>query len=167
MEYYKLPDDLAARLATEPEQVLPVLAAKVHQAIAAGLQKTLREQIPGVVQSLNSAQQKNTEAKKAFYTRWPGLEKYETQVLQAGTLFRQMNPKATAEQAIETIGKIVSESLGIPIAPVAGAAPAAPAAPAKAAPFQPAATGSGGRGPAPASDNEFETIAEDLLVGDK
>jgi len=161
VNYYKIPDEWSARLATEPELVLPQLAARLHQTVLESVRNMLDQGVPQVVQGLMHVQQRESAAKAEFYKRWPTLSKYEEQVLQAGRLFGQLNPTATPEERIERIGKIVSESLGIPIAPIAmpqgGQAPAvsAPAA------FRPAGGASGSRPPAPA--NEFEALAEELV----
>jgi hypothetical protein len=112
---------------------------------------------------------RNAAAQAEFYKAWPSLKGYDKQVLQVGALFRQLNPNATPQEAIERIGKVVHEALGIAI-PAPGAAapasPAVPAAPAKpAAPFRPA--GGSGASPAPApSGNEFEAMAEAMLTGE-
>ena len=161
VNYYKIPDEWAARLATEPELVLPQLAARLHQTVLEGVRSMLDQGVPQVVQGLMQVERRETEAKDAFYKAWPSLKAYETQVLQAGRLFAQLNPTATPQERIERIGKIVSESLGIPIAPIA--MPPASQAPAASAPaaFRPAGGASGSRPPAPT--NEFEAIAEELV----
>jgi len=170
VDYYKLPDDMAARLATEPEQVLPVLAARVHQAVVQGVQKMLGQELPRFLQNAKTFEETETKARDAFFLRWPSLSHKEhgKQVLQVGALFRQLNPNATPDEAIERIGRVVHEALGLvipaagPGGPAAGA-PVALAAPA--APFKPAGGGGAPAAPAPSS-NEFEQIAGQLLEED-
>jgi len=159
--YYKIPDDWSARLATEPELVLPQLAAKLHLAVMEGVQRLLANEMPKTVQGMIAVNQREAEAKGAFYGRWPELKKHEQQVLQAGMLFNQLNPTASPEERIEKIGRIVSESLGIPIAGTVPQ-PQTPPAPTPPAPFKPAGGASGARGPGPTPSNEFEAIAEEM-----
>lgn len=170
VDYYKIPDDMAARFQTEPEVVLPQLAAKVHQAIAINLERTLSSVVPNLIRNVAKMDSVEAEARTAFTARWPELVKHEPEVLRIGAIYRQLNPNATRETAIERIGQLVYEALGLtPPAPAAGgasalAAPAAPAAPAR--PFTPAGGAGGARGPAPAGDNEFEAMAQLMATGE-
>jgi hypothetical protein len=164
--YYKIPDDWAAKLATEPELVLPQLAARLHQTVLEGVRNMLDKSVPQVVSGMLEFQRRELAAKDAFYTRWPTLKSYEKQVLQAGVLFSQLNPNATPEERIERIGKIVSESLGIAVAPTPGAPAGTPPATPPAPPpvFKPAGAGAAAGGRPPASDNEFAAIAEEMMT---
>lgn len=167
VQYYNLPEELAAQLPTEPEKVLPVLAAKVHQAVARSVHQLMlqyEQRMPQMLNQIQKVQESESADRKAFYDAWPALVQYEKQVLQAGALYRQLNPSATREQAIAAIGRIVSESLGITAAPPPpGQPPVAPQPPAPPASFRPAGVGTAAGGQPPASTNEFEAIAEDLL----
>lgn len=165
-EYYKIPEDMIAKLPTEPENVLPYLAARVHQAVARDTIRILSEMVPQQITAVTNATRAEAESKKAFYDRWPGLAQHEDKVLKAGQLFRQLNPTATPQEAIERIGQTVHAALGIPLPAAPGGSPVA-AAPQPAAPaFQPAGGGGGGRGAPPASDNTFENLAEEFLRED-
>lgn len=169
-EYYKLPEADAAALQTEPEIALPRLAAKVHLAVARGVQQMLAQQLPQMMMGYQQVQQREAQAKSAFYSRWSQLNEAQhgQAILQAGALFRQVNPTATPEEAIERIGKIVCESLGIPIAAPAASPGAAPVAPApvvqQPAAFRPAGGATGARGAAPSSGNEWSEMADQMLV---
>ena len=156
VEYYKLPDDMAVKLATEPELVLPHLAARVHQAVSRQAMQVLAQQLPRQIMAVMQFQQKESESKSAFYRAWPQLAPHEEQVLKAGEMFRRMNPTATAEEAIQAIGRIVVASLNLAPPPVSGAA----AAPAAAAPAFTPTGASGSRSAAPAvEENEFAKLA--------
>lgn len=168
LDFYKIPDDLAARLSTEPELVLPQLAVSMHKAMERNVLAMVQHMLPQHLTQALQATERETKAKDAFYTVHPHLKPYEGEVLKAGQLYRQMNPKATPEEAIKMIGTIVSQALGIsasaPAAPApAAAVAAAAAAAAKPAPFTPAGGAGSGRGPAPAAaiGNEFEAMVKD------
>lgn len=166
VEYYKLSDDLAMKASTEPELVLPLIAAKLHQTIARNLVQTIQNVLPQVVQGVQINQGKEVEAKNAFYGRWPNLVGREKEVIQVGTMFRQINPTATAQEAIERIGKTVCEAFGIDAG--AGAAVASVTAPKPAAPvFTPSGGGSGARSAAPTADNLYAKLADELLLEDQ
>lgn len=157
VEFYKLPEDMAAKLSTEPELVLPVLAARLHQTLARSLENALERQLPQYLIGHQRFTEKETSAKKAFYDKWPQLAGYEGQVLQAGQLYRQLNPSATPEQAIQAIGEIVTKSLNINVASPAGSGtPVVTAAPSV---FKPAGSGTTAVGAPPQGDNEFTRLA--------
>jgi hypothetical protein len=167
---YQLPEDMAARLATEPEQVLPFLAAKVHQHVMAQVEQMVAQQLPGRIHQVVETTRRDSEAKSAFYKAWPTLNEREhhDKVMMVGTLFRQLNPTATPDEAIQRIGRVVHEALGLPIPAATTTAPAAASvAPAPAQqPFRPAGgAGTGRAAPAPAG-NEFEQMAAELLMDD-
>ena len=160
-KYYTLPEEDATRLVTEPELILPKLAAKMHQAMLGSVQQMLALQLPQYIQMVNNTTTAEAKSKDAFFSKWPGLKDHEAQVLQVGRMFRQANPSAAPDVAIAAIGKIVSEALGLTV--VAGQ-PVAQAAVAPAAlMYSPGGGGGGGR-PAPvnADSNEFSRMAEEF-----
>jgi hypothetical protein len=168
--YYKLPEDMAEKLPTEPEVVLPFMAARLHQEIARGVERMVQEALPHAIRNVMTAEQTEERSKKAFYDAWPQLSGYEKQVLEVGTMFRRLNPDAPPEEAIKRIGETVMTALGLQIAPGTAqpGAPAAPAQPAARQPvFQPAGGGGSGRGAPPADDNVFTQMAEELIEEDR
>lgn len=169
-DYYKLPDDLAARLATEPETVLPKLAAKVHQAVMVGVQNQVTQMIPEMFQRMQQVQKANQSAMDAFYGRWPGLRKHEKQVLEVGKMYRQMNPKATPQESVERIGMLVAAAMGFDPATLGkpqgnGQQPAARRRPG--APARPAGVGGSQAGNAPAPENPWAAEADAMLEDDR
>lgn len=163
MEYYKIPEDQAAKLPTEPENVLPFLAARLHQTVVQNVQQMLDQVLPQHISTYMKVTEAEASAKKAFYDVWPELKPYEQQVLQAGQLYRQLNPTVSAQDFIKAVGNLVSSSLGIAVAaplPAAGGTPApAPAASMPISPgYQPTGGAGGARGPAP-EENVFTQLA--------
>lgn len=160
-EQYKIGEEDATRLQTEPELVLPQLAAKMHMEVMKQVVTAVQRLIPQMVTP--ALQQKDAEkgAKELFYGKNPDLVKYETQVLQAGAMFRKMNPKASPEEAAEKIGNIVRATLGLaPVSTTPGKA-AATTTPKKTTPHKPAGAG-GGSGtkptPAPAAGDVWSDL---------
>ena len=167
MKNYGLPEDMAVKLQTEPEQVLPYLAARVHQnvvqQVVGRVTELLTTQLPTMIRNHQAISEAELTAKNTFYGRWPQLKVHEETVKKAGVMFRSLNPNADSQTALEAIGKLVCDSLGIPQgtggAPAAPAAPASPAAPA----FRPAG-GSPGGGNAPQGDNVYTSLAEEMIA---
>lgn len=167
-----MPEDLAAQYQTEPEVVLPKIAAKLHMAVENAVMERMRREVPGIMDFVTSVKERDTRAKEAFYSVNEDLRPYEAQVLVMGKVFREANPNATAQEAIEAIGNMTRVALKLPARqPAAGTPPAAatPAAtpPGKQPTFRPANPGGGG--PAltpPGSGNVFESLAEELIIED-
>ena len=161
---YAFDDETAARLQTEPELVLPQLAARLHidvtrRALEA-VQRMIPQMVPQVVQSSATEQ----AAAKMFYDKNPDLKSYHKQVLQAGEMYRKLNPKATPELAAEQIGNIVRTSLGLAALPATTAASTAAAPATKRTPHKPA--GAGGSGVAAPGSKPAKNTWTDLLDDD-
>lgn len=157
-EYYKLPEDLAEKLQTEPENVLPHLAAKMHQSVLQGVQRFLEHSLPQYLTQHGTIVAAEAKAKAAFYEANPDLVQYEEQVLQAGRVYRQMNPQAPADKAIKAIADIVRASMGLTVVSGGGqqqVATSTTTAPA----FTPAGSSGAPAGNRPAKMNEFEQLA--------
>jgi hypothetical protein len=168
--FYRLPEDLAGQMQTEPEVVLPKLAAKLHMAVREAVMQDVRRDMPGLFHGIQEIQRRESASKEAFYAANPDLKGYEQQVLQVGMFFRQSNPNATPEEAIERVGNMTRMALGLPPKGSAATPPATPpAAPqTRPAPFRPAAPGAAGPAAAPApSGNPWEGLAEEFLEEDR
>lgn len=112
---YAFDEDTAARLLTEPELVLPKLAAELELNATRRALEAVQRMIPQLVPQVIGSQQHEDKAKDYFYGANPDLKKHHKEVLEAGKLFRKMNPKATPEEAAEKIGNMVRQGLGLPL----------------------------------------------------
>jgi hypothetical protein len=139
---YAFDEDTAARLQTEPELVLPELAARMHMDIMQSVVETVQRMMPQMVQPVLKQTDVEAKANDLFYGINSDLNpsKHHKHVLAAAQTFRQMNPKATPEQAAKGIGEIVRVSLGLNTKP----APTPAAGKGKPAPHRPPAAGSRG-----------------------
>lgn len=162
-EVYAFDEETSRRLQTEPELVLPQIAAKLHIAVMKNTLEAVQRMLPQVVPHMMQQQGVEKTAMDTFYGANPDLKKYHSQVLQAGKMFRKLNPKAGPDEAAKKIGAMVRSALGLePLAPAAEK----PAAKSKAAPHKPAASGTGsGVKPAakakPAADLWGQMAADD------
>lgn len=159
---YAFDEETARRLQTEPELVLPRLAAEMEVRITQRALEAFQRMIPQVVPQVMQGQQTEKAASDFFYDKNPDLKKYHKEVLKAGKMYRELNPKATPEEAAEQIGNIVRTSLKLK--PVAAAAPAAGKPAVKAAPHKPAGAGSA-PAPRPAVKSDANVWA-DLAADD-
>lgn len=154
---------MAAKLQTEPEVALPMLAAKVHHEVLKGVRNYLETQLPQYIQHNAQVSAREASSKEAFYKANPDLTQYEQQVLQAGRLYRQMNPTADSATSIKAIGDIVRASMGLQHPPAGGTTTVVAAAPATASGFRPAGAGgaSAAAAAAPASSEWDEMSRPD------
>lgn len=158
---YGLSEAEAEALATEPEVVLPKMLAKQHLRMTKSILASVQGILPQMMQATTQSASVETAAREQFFSVNKDLAKpeYQDAILQIGKMYRQVNPKATAEVAVKTIGEMVRISLGLP-AIATGATevvvPSAPAVPV-ARPFTPARGGSGS--PAPATPSVWEELA--------
>ena len=151
-EVYKISDEDAARLQTEPELVLPQIAAQLHLSVMQNTLEAVQRMLPNVLPQFQKQTETEKSAMDLFYNTNPDLKKYHNQVIQAGKMFRKLNPKAGPEEAAKKIGDMVRSALGLePLkAGEAGTGgtqssgkPAAKPAGGKPAPHRPAQPGSG------------------------
>lgn len=157
-QYYALSPENAQRLQTEPELVLPELAATLHLEVVDAIMNMLPQHVGSIVEHHTRVTQANKEAEDSFFKAWPELVGHKDAVLRVGQMYRAANPKATKDQAIGVIGKFVMDSLGI--VRTAPSAPSNPApTPAQVNPFVPAAGSASGQ--PPATPGEWDFILDD------
>ena len=166
---YAIDEDSAAALLTEPEVVLPKLAAKVHMEVLENAMRAMQAMVPVMMQQVTQHTELNTKAKNLFTSVNPDLADpaYEQHIMQFGQVYRSVNRTASPEEAARAIGALVRSALGI--AQPQGQAPAhQAAAPAVATPvpFTPARGGGSGVTRAQATDNPFVQLADEFLRED-
>jgi len=110
---YTFDEDTAMRLQTEPEKVLPALAAKLHLDVMKTVMAQMRGMLPEMMQTQTKSVERETQAKSQFFGAWPELQGYEKQVLEVGRMYRQLNPSAPAEEAVRRIGETAMAALGL------------------------------------------------------
>lgn len=162
-QHYTFTEDESAALLTEPELVLPKLAAKVHMEVLENSMRAMQAMVPLVMEQYQQHTQVETSAKSLFSTINPDLvdPRFEPVILQLGATYRQMNRTAGPEEASRAIGNLVRAALNMqsfqPQQSPQGSAPAPVAAP-----FAPVRGGGGGSRP-PVSSNPFEQLASEMM----
>ena len=168
-QVYALDQEAANAMLTEPETVLPKLAAKVHMEVLENSMRAMQAMVPVMMQQIQHHAATESRAKSLFTTVNPDLAdpRYEPAIMQLGSVYRNVNQQASPEEAARAIGNLVRAALGIaaPQAHQAGQpAAAAPMAPVP-APFSPARGAGGGVAPA-SSGNPYEMLAQEMLNED-
>ena len=163
---YALDEASAQALLTEPETVLPKLAAKVHMEVLENAMQAMQAMMPVMMQQIQQHSTVETQARNLFASINPDLTdpSFEPAIMQFGQVYRKVNPNAPAAEASRAIGNLVRAALGIAAPGPAAVAASAPA-PEAPIPFTPARGAGGGRAPVP-SGNPFEQLASEFLMDD-
>lgn len=167
-KFYTFDDETSAQLLSEPEVVLPKLAAKLHMEVVEHVMRSVATAMPRWIEGVQQSQMIETTAENAFYGANPDLKDpaYRNVVLQMGMAYRQMNPSAPAEEAVKVIGNMVRSVMGLTSPAPLSADNVTPAAPqaASAGVFIPARGGGGGAVPVQTSNNPWASLAEEFLT---
>lgn len=162
-EYQFSPEEAAA-LQTEPETVLPKLAADLTLRVREQVIQEVLSHLPNVIGQVTVSQTRDQKAAEAFFTAHPDLQKYAKDITPAAAEFRRRNPKATPQQVIDGAARMVRAIHNLPMpaagSPVPTPAPA-PAASKRSAPHKPAATGGRGAAPKQPEQNVWADLAGD------
>lgn len=149
---YAFTEEEALAFQTEPELILPKLAANLHMRIAQDVLAGVQSVLPSLLQHVTTTSTAETAARELFYRTNQDLNNpaYEDAIIQCGKLFRSVNRDASPEQAAVLIGNMARQALGLAqLAAVNSTDAAAPITAAqpqpvpKITPFTPARGGSG------------------------
>ena len=161
-DYYKLSDDQVQLLHSEPEKVLPLMAANLALDLQQAFTLQLQRGLPAMVQSVLRTQQRSEQGEKSFFDKWPQLTKpeYRETIQRLGQTYRQLYPAASAEQFIREVGAQALVTFQIPFNTETGAVQQ-PVAQTRYAPPKAASTPMSGP-----SGNVFEQLAEEFTLDD-
>ena len=111
---YQLGEEDKELLQTSPELALPKLAAQLHVRMFENIWGAVTSKLPQVIQILQQSGQTQDSAKVEFYKAWPQLAdaKYNDVVGRVASVYRQVNPEASLEEAIKATGMQASVMLG-------------------------------------------------------
>jgi len=177
---YALSDEDKNALISEPDTVLPKLAARMHVRMQITTAQQLAQILPGMIAQQIQQQGKVQGLESQFFGQYPELNKpeYRATVAESLTMIRNVNPQASRDEVMRDGAALAAVRLKTrlstprPNAPVAPASPqnmplAAPIqshAPQAQAPFTPAQSGGGSEPVVPTDpnqDNIFAILAND------
>jgi len=102
---YALSQEDADAMISEPEAVIPKLAARLYVDIYENMMNMLQHQLPHVVRDVQTTSSRQQKDEEAFYTAWPALRNVDrNELIRIGQMYRQLNPQATREQFIQDVG---------------------------------------------------------------
>lgn len=161
-QVYALDQEAADAMLTEPELVLPKLAAKVHMEVMENSMRAMQAMVPVMMQQVQYHTEREGKAKNLFTSVNPDLAdpRYEPAIMELGAVYRNVNRTAPPEVAAQAIGNLVRAALGIAAPGVVAPQPQQQVQPVV-APFSPARGAGGGNAPARPS-NPFEALAAEM-----
>lgn len=163
-DMYKFSDAEAAELLTNPDKVIPSLAAKLHLGVFETTLQVLGQQLPNIVRGVLQQESSRNANWNAFIDPnggWPELNKpeYFPHIVRAMQYYRSVRPDATLADYVREVGPMVMMTLGLSRqAPAAAATPQPPAP----RPHTPANPGGAAAGAFRRTDNEFEVLAREF-----
>lgn len=171
---FQLTEEQADNLIENPNEVLPQMMAKLYLDSYASIIQAVQANIPQMIQATMAQTQVEKTAETQFYSEWPQLNKpeYQDTLRRVADSYRVANPKATAEQFIKEVGAQGWVALRLPldelVAHTSGKKVASPRLLPSGgrAPASPGNASLTGQAPVRRPLNEFEQMAEELLLED-
>jgi len=167
-EQYALSEDDARAMLTEPERVIPKLAAQLHMDVVDTVINAVFSRLPAIVHGVQQSSAANRTAEDSFFKAWPQLKdpKHQQVVWSAVANYRALNPQAKMEEVVRAAGLSAMLHLRLPL-PAELMQFEQPATP-PARPFTPAAPGAGAIPTGPSGPmNPFVALSEELLAEDR
>ena len=159
----------------DPGAVMSDMAATLFLDLYDSITQGLNSQMPGMVQGIMQRQTAVRQAEQQFYGAWPQLAKaeYRQTVDRIATTYRQQNPTTDNATAITEIGAQAWVALKLPLEDLVThtqGQPAPASAPVTKPPTHvPASAGNttqAAHAPAKPAMNDFEQLANELLIED-
>lgn len=119
---YQIPKDDADRLVTEPEAVLPSLAARMHVTIAAQLGQAVQQALPAVVERVVEQRMKSQNTENDFFRSYPQLAdpRFRTVVVQSLQAAKHVaGAQATRQQVMQDGAALAAMKLRVALQPQA------------------------------------------------
>ncbi len=112
---YQFSEEDANLVRIEPEKALPKLAARLFVDIYEAISHGVYTQLPTIINTLSEQRASSTKHEGSFFEAFPELNKpeYAEQLGRTGKFWRDQNPDATAEQAVQGIGTTAMAMLGL------------------------------------------------------
>lgn len=159
-QQYRLGDDDSRRMLSEPEQVLPKVAAALHVSIAEDIARNVQQLVPVLVQGQIKQALAAQRAELEFFGKYPALNKPEFRPIVEQNLRLAVQSAPDADRA--TVMERGARLAALEIRSKFGVQPPQQNTP---KPFVPAMPGSGQQPQPPLPSNPFEAMAQEEMRG--
>lgn len=160
--FYALDEATADKLLENPREVMPMLLAKLHQAVLQNTYKTVIDRLPPLMKATAEAVKTHAKNEESFFKAWPVFKQDDPAqmqvLLQYGQLYRTQNPTASEADFIKFVGAAAAAHLGLKM-PVTAKGNGK----GKPTPYSPAASSapaSGSGEPPPSQMDDFMTAVQ-------
>jgi len=155
-------------LRTNPEKVLPKLAANLHYEMQLATYNSIMQALPTVVSTIIDQRRTVDRYTDMFRQMYPQLhekKEYEAAAENAIKVIRQTNPQLSMEEVLKRAGVAACLALGLQLPTSAAPAPAPTPAPAPRIPppGRPAGIGAASSVIPPASQNDAESLFGEIV----
>lgn len=169
---YALSEEETTLLISEPDKVLPGLAARMHVRMQVQLANQIAQILPGIIQSQIEGAAKVQSLESSFFSQYPELNKpaFRGTVQESLTMIRQVNPNASRDEVMRDGAALAAVRLRTKLGgaqepaqmPALEPMPLQPpqAAPQQTAPFAPAQSGGASEPVVPTDPNQGNIWAE-------
>lgn len=163
--HFKLTEQEALQLVTNPGEVFPKLQARMFTDMWMGVEKMIQQAVPDIVRNTSSQMEVQNEAVDGFFKAWPKLDRkiHGKQIAQVAKVYSQINPNATQEEVTKNVGMQVMFMNGIAPDVQSEVPPEATPAETPATPYKPPAVNGAPSAPQQSSGNLYTDYAEELL----
>lgn len=141
---YQLDEETIEKLDTQPSEVIPKLAGRLHMQILTAAVTQIANMLPGMMAMQGERQTVSQKNEQDFFESFPKLSEHRETVQRLATAYRQTNPDAPFKQAMEEVGAMSMVALRLiadtpqspspgpipPVTPTSAKGPGAPPAPA-------------------------------------
>lgn len=176
VESYKMTEEQVEQFEEDPSVALSNLAADLFLDLYDSISQGLRGQMPGMVNGIMAQQAAVTANENAFFGAWPQLAKpeYRETVDRIASAYRQQNPTTDNTTAVTEIGAQAWVALKLPldqlVAHTQGETTEIVTPELPIPTHVPASAGNAphsARAPVKQARNEFEQLADELLLDDE
>lgn len=112
-QVYAIPQELAEQLDTQPSQVVPQLAASIHQTVLMQTMEAIAKAVPAMLAQTLDQRESNQRAEEAFFKDYPGLIDHKTDVARAMEVLQKLDPKLSAQEAAKQAASYVMAQKGL------------------------------------------------------
>lgn len=159
-QVYQMTDEQITAFEDDPGKMLPQFAARVHMQAMQATTVQVSRLLPQMIQAISNQTDTSAQFENQFDKAWPDLAENKDMVMRVGAVYRQMNPKASAEQFINDVGAQVMVAVGKQ--GMQTPAVAEVQSPQNLAPHTPAGVGGAAKVTPKATTNEFSLMSEEL-----
>jgi hypothetical protein len=113
VQQYRLSDEWAVKVESEPAEAIPQLAAMLHMNLMEEFVNLFSARLPEAMEHHLQWRDSTRSKEAAFFQAYPALAEHKEETQKIAQMWRQMNPAADENTAIKGIGAVAMAALGL------------------------------------------------------